>query len=261
MLSNRTVRGNLNGPDPTKEKIQIRLGLMTQLSMQRCDQNRVEEWHQALLRRYRTSEHYRSRYTQQSKDNYVAVLDFLAWFEGNKVRHSVLKEQFVVRRESTNRRLRVVAETVIPGKPMIHRPIPPEKRMYVHQLSVILDGLIKAGFVERCEERPLTMHGDERQRPQVFFKVAASQMGELLDSDPTPAMVNRRVPEQEDSSFWCAIRERLGEIDLDSSAVDDVTFCATMEEIAGAITSRGRKLLTVKDEEGQGKKATKDGSC
>jgi hypothetical protein len=34
-----------------------------------------------------------------------------------------------------------------------------------------------------------------------------------------------------------------------------------MEEIAGAITSRGRKYLTVKDDEGQEKKATKDGSC
>ena len=165
MLSNRTALSSLNGPDPIREKIQIRLGLMTQLSMQRCDPNRVEEWHQALLRRYRASEHYRSRYTQQSKDNYVAVLDFLAWFEGNKVRHNVLKEQFVVRRESTNRRLRVVAETVIPGKPMIHRPVPPEKRMYVHQLSVILEGLIKAGFVERCEERPLTMHAEMPGEP------------------------------------------------------------------------------------------------
>jgi hypothetical protein len=221
----------------------------------------VEEWHQALLRRYRASEHYRSRYTQQSRDNYVAALDFLAWFEGEKVRHSVLKEQFVVRRESTNRRLRIVAETVIPGKPMTHRPAPPEKRMYVHQLSVILDGLIEAGFVERCEERPPTMHGDERQRPQVFFKVAASQMGELLDPDLSSALVDRRVPEQMDSSFWGAIRERLREIDLDPSAIDDAIFCATMEEIAGAITNRGRKLLKAKDDDGQGKKVAKDRGC
>jgi hypothetical protein len=229
--------------------------------MQRCSPARVEEWHQALLRRYRASEHYRGRYTQQSKDHYLAVLDFLAWFEGEKVRHSVLKEHFVVRRESTNRRLRVVAETVIPGKPMTHRPAPPEKRMYVHQLSVILDGLIEAGFVERCEERPATVRGDERQRPQVFYKVAASQMGELLDPDFRPAMVDRPVPGQKDSPFWYAIRERLREIDLDSSAVDDATFCATMEEIARVITGPGRKLLTAKEDDEQRKKAANDESC
>ncbi|MDW5564278.1 MAG: hypothetical protein SA339_13770 [Methanomassiliicoccus sp.] len=215
--------------------------------MQRYDPKRVEDWHQALLLRYKSSEHYLSRYTQQSKDNYMAVLDFLAWFEGEKVRHSVLKEQFVVRSESTNRRLRVVAETVIPGKPMTHRPVPPEKRMYVHQLSVILAGLIEAGFVERCEERPATLNGEERQRPQVFFKVAVSQMRELSDPIPSPARVDRHVPEQNDLSFWNAIRERLREIDLDSSAVDDATFSATMEEIARAITISGRKLLTAKE--------------
>jgi len=214
-----------------------------------------------LLRRYRASDHYRSRYTQQSKDHYVAVLDFLAWFEGEKVRHSVLKEHFVVRRESTNRRLKIVVETVIPGKPMAHRPPPPEKRMYVHQLSVIVDGLIEAGFVERCEERPVTMHGDERQRPQVFFKVAASQMDELLGPDPSLAIVDRRVPEKNDSLFWSTIRERLRKIDLDSSAVDDVTFCVTMEEIARVITSQGRKKLTAKDDDGHRNKVAKDESC
>lgn len=226
--------------------------------MQRCNPSRVEGWRQALLRRYKASEHYRSRYTQQSKDHYAAVLDFLAWFEGEKVRHSVLKEHFVVQRESTNRRLRIVAETVIPGKPMAHRPAPPEKRMYVHQLSVILDGLIEAGFVERHEERPVTRHGEERQRPQVFYKVAASQMGELLDPELSVTIAKERAPEQEDSSFWGAIRERLREIDLDSSAVDDVTFCAAMEEIARAIANPGRKLLAAKDDGEPRKKAAKD---
>jgi hypothetical protein len=227
--------------------------------MHRYDPDQVDLWRQALLRRYKASEHYRSRYTQESKNHYVVVLDFLAWFEGEKVRHNVLKEHFVVKRESTNRRLRVVAETVIPGKPMAHRPVPSEKRMYVYQLSVILDGLIKAGFVERCEERPVTLHGDERRRPQVFYKVAASQLGELLDPCSSSARVDRRVPEQNGSSFWNAIRERLQEIDLDSSAVDDTTFCATMEEIAKAITNPGRKMLASKNDEKR-KEVAKDGS-
>ncbi len=218
--------------------------------MQRCSQARIEKWRQALLGRYRGSDHYRSRYTERSKKNYVAVLDFLAWFEGEKVRHSVLKEHFCVRRESTNRRLRIIAETVIPGKPMIHRPAPPEKRMYVHQLSVILDGLIEAGFVERCEERPATMHGDERQRPQVFFKVAAHQMHELLDPDHSSTMAYESAPGREDSSFWYAIRKRLRDIGLDSSAIDDATFSATMEEIAGTIIRSGRELFAAKHDDG-----------
>ncbi|MBI0582874.1 MAG: hypothetical protein ISF22_01455 [Methanomassiliicoccus sp.] len=189
------------------------------------------------------------------------MLDFLAWFEGEKVRHSVLKEHFVVKRESTNRRMRIVAETVIPGKPMAHRPVPPEKRMYVHQLSVILGGLIEAGFVERYEERPVTKHGDESQRPQVFFKVAASQMGELSCPDPSLLMVDERAQKQQGSSFWYAIRERLWEIDIDSSAVDDATFCAAMEEIARTITSPGSKMHKAKDDSRRGNKAGNDESC
>lgn len=217
--------------------------------MQRLSPDVVSKWHQALLRRYKASEHYLSRYTQQSRDNYVAVLDFLAWFEGEKVRHSVLKEHFVVKRESTNRRLRVAVETVIPGKPMTHRPVPLEKRMYVQQLTVILNGLIEAGFVERCEERPLTLHGDERQRPQVYFKVATGQMVDLMIPDPNPFMVNGRVPERKTPSFWDEIRERLREIDLDPSSIDDATFCETMEEIASVIIRSGRRMPIAKSTE------------
>jgi hypothetical protein len=217
--------------------------------MQRCSPAKVEMWHNALLRRYKDSEHYQSRYTQRSKDNYVAVLDFLAWSEGEKVRHNVLKEHFVVKRESTNRRLRVVAEAVIPGKSMARRPEPPLRRMYVQQLTVILNGLIEAGFVERCEERPLTLHGDERQRPQVYFKIATSQMFDLIKpGHHSGLMVNGRYPDRKGLSFWDEIRERLQEIDLDSSAIDDTTFCATMEEIAKAIMSPGRQSLKAKDE-------------
>lgn len=158
----------------------------------------------------------------------------------------MLKEQFVVKRESTNRRLRVAVETVIPGKPMTHRPVPLEKRMYVQQLTVILNGLIGAGFVERCEERPLTLHGDERQRPQVYFKVATSQMVDLLTPDSSPVMANGRVPERKTMSFWDEIRERLREIDLDPSAIDDATFCEAMEEIARVITRSGRRIPIAK---------------
>jgi hypothetical protein len=221
--------------------------------MQRFSPDQVEKWHQALLWRYKSSDHYLSRYTQHSRDNYVAVLDFLAWFEGEKVRHSVLKEHFVVKRESTNRRLRVAVETVIPGKPMTHRPIPLAKRMYVQQLTMILDGLIGAGFVERVEERPLTLHGDERQRPQVYFRVATSQMVDLLTIDSSPVMADGRVPEKDTSSFWDEIRKKLREIDLDPSAVDDATFSETMEEIARAITSSDRTATKAKSAEGHSK--------
>lgn len=206
-----------------------------------------------MLRRYKASEHYLSRYTQRSRENHVAVLDFLAWFEGERVRHSVLKEHFVVKRESTNRRLRVAVETVIPGKPMTHRPIPLEKRMYVQQLTVILNGLIGAGFVERFEERPLTLHGDERQRPQVYFKVATSQMFDLLTPDPSSVMADGRIPEKKVPSFWDEIRDKLREIDLDPSAVDDTIFCETMEEIARVITSSGRRVSMTKSSEEQRK--------
>jgi hypothetical protein len=217
--------------------------------MQRCSPTQVEMWHEALLRRYKGSEHYQSRYTQRSRDNYVAVLDFLAWSEGEKVRHNVLKEHFVVKRESTNRRLRVVAETVIPGKSMARRPMPPEKRMYVQQLTVILNGLIEAGFVERCEERPLTLHGDERQRPQVYFRIATSQMFDLIEpGNDLSLLVNGRYPYNKGLSFWDEIRERLQEIDLDSSGVDDTTFCATMEEIAKAIMGPSRQSSKAKDQ-------------
>lgn len=229
--------------------------------MQRFSPDQVEKWHQALLRRYKASEHYLSRYTQQSKDNYVAVLDFLAWFEGEKVRHSVLKEHFVVKSESTNRRLRVAVETVIPGKPMAHRPVPLKKRMYVQQLTVILNGLIVAGFVERCEERPLTLHGDERQRPQVYFKVATSQMVDLLTPITSPVMANGLVPEKRNPSLWDEIRERLREIDLDPSAIDDTIFHETMEEIARTITSSDSKIPTTKGEKGYRKNGAKDESC
>jgi hypothetical protein len=178
------------------------------------------------------------------------VLDFLAWFEGEKVRHSVLKEHFVVKSESTNRRLRVAVETIIPGKPMAHRPIPLKKRMYVQQLTVILNGLIGAGFVERCEERPLTIHGDERQRPQVYFKVATNQMVDLPIPIASAVMANGLVPDKKDTSLWDEIRERLREIDLDPSAIDDDIFHETMEEIARAITSSDGKMPITKDGKG-----------